>query len=295
MTFNHILVPLDGSRRAEQILPVVAALGERLGSRITLLHVVERDAPAHVHGEAHVRSAQEAASYLGGLSDSLQKNALNVDIHVHSRSVVDVAAAIDGHAHEFSADLVALCKHGRSPIRDVLIGSIAQRILRGGGTPILFSGPDADTGPFALRNILVPLDGEHDAAIAPAAALARPFDAAIRLLTAVPSLARSRGSNLAARLMPSAGAATIQLQEDEALARLDETQRRLVADGLRVDLKLRRENPLEAILAEATDLPADLVVLATHARAGFDAWYSGSVGYRVITQWRRPLLLLREF
>lgn len=295
MTFNHILVPLDGSRMAEQILPVVTALGTRLGSRITLLHIVERDAPAQVHGQDHLRSAQEAATYLGRLSDELQKQALNVDVHIHGRQVEDVAAAIDGHAHEFGVDLVALCKHGRSPIRDVLIGGIAQRLLRAGGTPILFTGPEPAAAAFSLHRILVPWDGEHESAVAPAVALAQRFEAEVRLMTAVPSLSRSRGRNIAARLMPSAGAATIQIQEDEALARLEQIRGRVASADVQVSTTLRDENAATAILEEAGGWPADLVVLATHARAGFEAWYSGSVGYRVITQWRGPLLLLREF
>src|SRR5207302_1377683 len=54
--FNHLLVPLDGSKLAEAILPAAAAWAERLHARLTLLHITEKNAPATIHGEHHLGS-----------------------------------------------------------------------------------------------------------------------------------------------------------------------------------------------------------------------------------------------
>src|SRR5919202_2263342 len=67
-TIKHLLVPLDGSRLAEAALPAATMLAERLGARVTLLHVMERHAPATVHGERHLTRAGEAEAYLNGVA-----------------------------------------------------------------------------------------------------------------------------------------------------------------------------------------------------------------------------------
>jgi nucleotide-binding universal stress UspA family protein len=296
--FSQILVPLDGSRLAEDILPIVRGLALRLGSHVLLLHVVEENAPARVHGEPHLTDTAQGEAYLERLAEGLRREGVRAEKHVHDRSVGDVAAAIDAHAHEIGADLTALCKHGRAGLRAVLLGSIAQRILRGGGTPILLQKPGNPPGgtSFQLRHLLVPIDHDHDArhAVDRAATLAAAFGAGVRLMTAVPSLSRARGSSVPARLLPRATAASLELEVEAVAAQLNEQAEHLAAAGVEASIRVRHEEAATAILAEATELPADLVVMSTHARTGFDAWYSGSTGTRVIAESNRPLLLLRE-
>ncbi|MFN2595399.1 MAG: universal stress protein [Actinomycetota bacterium] len=299
-TFDHILVPLDGSRLAEDILGPASYFCLRLSARMTLLHVVEEYAPHTVHGERHLATSAEAAAYLDAIAAGLRSTGVIVDSHVHERSVGDVAAAIDTHAHEFDADLIAMCKHGRSGFRQKLVvGSIAQQILRAGGTPILLTMPRAtrEHEPFSVRRMLIPLDSHHDAAsaLATAADLCRAFDASADLLTAVPSLAEARKKETpAARLLPSAAAAQLRMERDDATQSL-ETHAQVLADaGIVTRLETRDEDPSEAILKQAVASQSDLIVLTTHARAGFGAWYTGSTGYRVITEAKQTLLLLRE-
>ncbi len=296
--FRQILVPLDGSRLAEDILGPVRGLALKLGSRVTLLHVVEANAPARVHGEPHLTSIAEGEAYLERLAAGLRDDGVNADRHVHDRSVADVAAAIDAHAHEVGADLIALCKHGRAGLTQVLLGSIAQKILRGGGTPILLTRPGgaADPEPYRLRHVLVPIDHEHDTrqVVDRAATLASAFGAEVRLMTAVPSLSRARGTSPSARLMPSATAASMEMEVETITTELAEQAAHLAAAGVEATIHLRHEEPAEAILQEAGKWPADLVVMSTHARTGFGAWYSGSTGTRVIAESSGPLLLLRE-
>jgi nucleotide-binding universal stress UspA family protein len=63
--FAHLLVPLDGSPLAEAALPAAVALGQRSSARLTLLHVLERRAPATIHGHRHLTNLAEAEAYLG--------------------------------------------------------------------------------------------------------------------------------------------------------------------------------------------------------------------------------------
>jgi nucleotide-binding universal stress UspA family protein len=296
--FKHILVPLDGSELAEDALPPVVALAQRLGARVTLLHVLERDAPTRVHGERHVTTGAEGAGYIGAVADRLKETGLDVDVHIHDRQVTDVAVAIDSHAHEYSVDLIAMCKHGDSGLRQRLLGGIAQQILQRGSTPILLRSPREHSEPstFELGDILVPLDLEHDAGttLRVAADLARAFSARVHLITAVPTLAEARRSSAPARLLPSATEESLRIEEEEAHQELRRRGDELARSGIEVRVGVHHEEAPAAIVREAEEIPADLVVLGTHARAGFDAWFAGSTGHRVISGTTQTLLLIRE-
>jgi nucleotide-binding universal stress UspA family protein len=295
--FKHILVPLDGSRLAEDILAPVESLAARFGSRVTLLHVVERDPPERVHGEPHLTTKTESENYLDGVARHMIASEIEVDVHVHERSVADVAAALDAHAHEYEADLIAMCKHGRSGIRDVVAGSIAQQIMRGGGTSIFLRPPrEGGSGPFTLNRILLPIDLQHDreAVTEAGSVLARAFESSIRLLTVVPSLATARQGSVPARLLPGATAESLRMEIDEAVEQLTRHTARFKDAGIDTSGTIRDEEPAAAILDEARASGADLIILSTHAQSGFNAWYGGSTGYRVISGSPTTLLLLRE-
>ncbi len=296
--FKHILVPLDGSSLAEDVLGPVESFGRHHGSRVTLLHVVEREAPKTVHGESHLRDVAEAMAYLEAIGESMRAAGIDVETHVHERSVEDVPAAIDAHAHEYDADLIAMCKHGRSGIRQRLVGSIAQHILRGGGTPMLLRTPrsSSERSPFELKNVLVPIDFEHntEAVLDFACGLAVPYKAQLSIMTAVASATEGGTESAVARLLPGAAAAAAAMAYEDAAERLDGEARRLEDGGAMVRTVLRSEEPFAAILREAADISADIVVLATHARTGFEAWYEGSTAERVISGGEHTLLLLRE-
>jgi nucleotide-binding universal stress UspA family protein len=295
--FKHILVPLDGSRLAEDILEPAQSLATHFGSRVTLLHVVERDPPERVHGEPHLTTKTESENYLDGVARQMITAGITVDVHVHERSVADVAAALDTHAHEYEVDLIAMCKHGRSGIRDVVAGSIAQQIMRGGGTSIFLRPPKEDGGGrFTLNKILLPIDLQHDrdAVMEAGSVLARSYNSSLRLLTVVPSLATVRQGDVAARLLPGATAERLRMEIDEAAEQLTSHVARFKDVGIETTATIRDEEPAAAILDEARTSESDLIILSTHAQSGFNAWYGGSTGYRVIHGSLTTLLLLRE-
>jgi nucleotide-binding universal stress UspA family protein len=292
MTFARILVPLDGSRLAEAVLPAACSIAEKLDARLLLLHVLERDAPATVHGEPHLYDADEAVAYLEEHAQRLRERALAAEVHVHERPVRDVAVAVDGHAHELAADLIAMCSHGRSNLRTQLIGSIAERILHGGSVPILLRTvrhPDSAT--FELRKLLVPIDFGHDvdAALDAAISLARPYGADLVLLSVPEPLLPA-----ASRFLPGTTALTRAFEGDDLRRRLSELAQRLRTEDRQVRTIVAEASPAEAILHAAESLPADLIVLVTHAHTGFSSWYEPSTGQRLLRRPNLTLLLIRE-
>jgi nucleotide-binding universal stress UspA family protein len=292
MRFTRILVPLDGSRLAEAVVPAARSFAERLGARLLLLHVLEQDAPAAVHGERHLDTAEDALAYLEEQAEDLRRHGVAVESHVHERPVDDVAPAVDAHAHEFGADLIAMCAHGRSNLRTRVLGSIAERLLRGGGVPILLRTVHRPGGAeFHLRKLLVPLDFGHDvdAALAAARTVAAPYDAAVTLLSALEPPAPTPS-----RLLPGASALMTAYERDELGRRLAELADRLRADVGDVRGVVSDRAPAEAILAASESLPADLIVMVTDAHGGPWTWYDRSTGQQLLRRPDLTLLLIKE-
>src|SRR5438034_58223 len=172
--YRRLLVPLDGSRLAEAIFAVVERLAAAYGATVVLLHVIERGAPATVHGERHLRAAVEAQTYLEGLAARLSAGAIVVETHAHDGPEGDVARSIVAHAEarggldgaadrlraggtavtaevrrgdtlsaladeatEAGVGLVVVATHGRAGVQAIWAGSVATRLLARTRAPLL--------------------------------------------------------------------------------------------------------------------------------------------------------------
>jgi nucleotide-binding universal stress UspA family protein len=146
---KHILVPLDGSAVAERILAPATALGALTDAAFTLLHVVtpeaasyETDWPTTRPEAGLLRTIQAGAhSYLARVAERLGAQSLGVHTAVLSGQT---APAILEYAHSHAVDLIALATHGRNRAARVLLGSIADKIVRGATTPVLLHRPPKD-------------------------------------------------------------------------------------------------------------------------------------------------------
>ena len=291
MDVRRILVPLDGSRLAEASLPAAASVAGKLGSCLILLHVLERDAPSTVHGEAHLRREADARSYLEAHAERLRSDGLQVEVDVHKRPVADVAAALDRHAHELDADLISMCAHGRTNLRERALGTKGEQILRGGSIPILLrTVRRPHDRPFELESVLVPLDFGHDVdtAIDAARTFARPYGATITLLT-VPE-----GDYPASRLLPSATTLARRFAHTDASRRLEELAGALRGAGLDTTAAVADGDPPDAIAVTAAELPSALIVLVTDAHGGLRSWYDPSTVQHLLALDDLTLLLIKE-
>lgn len=137
MKTERILVPLDGSTLAESAIATAAEM-VRPGAAATL--VLVRAAEAHTFPgadatEAQVKVIQEAETYLAGVTERLKKQGLaNVETSVWYGPP---AAAIVDAARARKADLIVMTTHGRGGLGRVILGSVAESVLRGTTTPIL--------------------------------------------------------------------------------------------------------------------------------------------------------------
>jgi nucleotide-binding universal stress UspA family protein len=143
---KHILIPLDGSALAEQMLARATALGRLMGAEYTLLQAIEPLVTAYgtelytvaLDDQAMELLRTNAQRYLDRIADQLRAEELGVQTAI----VMDQAAtAILDYAQAHAIDLLALETHGRSGLR-WLVGGVADKILRGATMPVLLHRPE---------------------------------------------------------------------------------------------------------------------------------------------------------
>ncbi len=151
--YDKILVPLDGSQLAEVALPYAEELASKLQAEVVLLQVMAE--AYHVYAMGEVSSQMpytedemeplkaKAKSYLEKVSNGLKSKGITTSSEVR---VGAAAEEIIKFADEIHADVVAMSTHGLSGISRWVFGSVADRVLRGGNTPVLLvRNPRAST------------------------------------------------------------------------------------------------------------------------------------------------------
>jgi len=132
--FRKILVPLDGSECAENILPKVEKLASDLKASVALLRVAYAHTfPGVDTTEAEVKVVREAEEYLRKVEERLKAKGFSVDSHV--RYGMEAEEILD-HAAQEDIDLIAMSTHGRSGVGRWLLGSVAEKVLRHCPKPI---------------------------------------------------------------------------------------------------------------------------------------------------------------
>ena len=291
---QNLLVPLDGSRLAEAVLPPGFATATACGSTVTLLHVIEHQAPKTVHGEPHLHDPAGATRYLDGVSNRFAQSGVPVESHVHPNEGHDVARSIADHADELGADLILLATHGSGGVRDLLFGSIAQQVLQQSTKPVLLVRPEHGyPDGFRYQSIMVPLDGTADSemVLPMAVMLASRTGARLHLVRVVPTRSTLPGtSGAVATFLPGATSALLEIEGCEARDYLDVLKRRL-PDVTSVEV--RRGDVARELARAAAGVGADLIMMSTHGRAGIESYWAGSIAARILSRYSRPLLLMR--
>ena len=291
--FKNILVPLDGSKLSEASLAPTALLAQTLKSRVTLLHVIEQDAPSEIHKERHLTKPDEAEEYLKDAAGRAFAPDTKVETHVHTAPVANVIDSIREHISEFKPDLIVTCTHGHGGMRDVLYGSIAQQIISQGTTPLLIIKPDSPR--FKLDRILVPLDPDshHDDSLPVAKSFGATFGAKIHLLSIIPTFTTLAGEQAAAgNLLPVTAQAMLDIKEENASEDLNTHVGEFHKDGIKVFAEVSRGDPARGIVKIAEISGADLIILTTHRKAGMGAFWARSVAPKVANKTKVPLLLI---
>lgn len=142
--YKNILVPLDGSERAEAVLPHVERIAQVFNAKVTLLQVIDLVVyHESIHGYTGAETFNEyrreaatsaAETYLESVQERLQEK----DISTKQRVVLGPSVrTITAVAEEEKADLIAMASHGRTGLSYVFYGSVAAGVLQRVDRPLL--------------------------------------------------------------------------------------------------------------------------------------------------------------
>jgi nucleotide-binding universal stress UspA family protein len=289
----RLLVPLDGSELGAQALPVAEQLCTQLAGELELVRVLPNTAlpieasGAYVPGEVYQQLAadqeHEAAHYLGCVAADTRARGIQTHTHMEWGNAADTILAA---AAELDAKLIVMTTHGRTGLARAVLGSVADRVVRGGEAPVLLiRATSADMQPptscdAQLRRALVPLDGSPLAAsplYTVALALAGPVLHEITLLQVVE---------------PNEGLAGKRAAEAYLDAERVRLLERLAGRHCCVDRQVCiRKDPAQSIVEHSEEM-CDLVLMATHGEAGLGRWAFGGVTDRVLRDGKTPLLVV---
>jgi universal stress protein A len=140
MTVHHVLVPLDFSTYAEQALDYAIALAQTLQARVTLLHVIQPPAVVKVEGgiwpsstflqDLEAAVTRDMEGYLARVTAAGLAGEIAVVHGVPFQEILDTAKARQ-------VDLIIMGTHGRTGLSHVLLGSVAEKVVRLAPCPVL--------------------------------------------------------------------------------------------------------------------------------------------------------------
>ncbi|MCX7624303.1 MAG: universal stress protein [Thermomicrobium sp.] len=291
-----ILAAHDGSTAADAVLPPAALLARLFAAPVVIVRVLETMRPFYdpVRGEVVWLTDEErrlelpAETLVAGQARQLAQYG------VTPRTVVRLGRAAEellAEAARWPDPLLVLGSHGRAGLGRAVLGSVTDRVVRAGVSPVLVvraGGPLLES----IEHLLVPLDGsvESERALPYAMEFAQRAGARITLVRVAEThrelLLEWRGHPVAPSTLEE-----IAAREREASAYLERIRAGLPS-GIRADVLALSGDPKRQLLAAIERERPDLVVLTTHGRSGVRRWLLGSVTERLLTATRVPLLVV---
>ncbi len=310
-TDRELLVPLDGSALAEAVLPQALNYARLLSSGLILLRVA--NAPfmpwlplggalqlePEVIEQMWQAEIDQAGRYLAGVAERLSSSGVPVRFEVAEG--VPAEAILDYVEEHPQVMLTAMATHGRSGLRGWVLGSVAEKVVHASVKPLLLvrpGTPESDMQvqlhPIAAqpyRTILVPLDGSAFAeqALAQARDLANLTHARLVLVTVM----LGEDDYMSEAVATEPWAIADRNTAEQLGSYLADTAAQLQASGLSVSTQLVHGYPPEEILRVGDQEQADLIVMATHGRGGFQRLWLGSVALKIVQASNIPILVIR--
>lgn len=276
--FEHVFVATDFSAGAARAVARAGRLPLAEGGKVSLVHVLPDGLPRRARvgaDRAAGRLLEQATAALARTAASAGRGDLVIGMETYrGKAYVEIIR----HARAVGADLVVLGRHGRRAVRDMFIGSTAERVVRLSDLPVLIVSRKA-TRSYRRPLLAIDLDGSPRTVV----------DAALRLLG--PEV--HRATMVTAYQVPFEGFITPDVSPGE-LAGLRKEYRQAASSGLarfqaslggrgvRWQALTARGDPRTVILAEAQRRRADLLAVGTHGRKGLSHALIGSVAEWVI-------------
>ncbi|MDD4984289.1 MAG: universal stress protein [Dehalococcoidales bacterium] len=286
--FRRILVPLDGSKTAEVVMPYATAIATIYGSRITLVSVSESAADASNIYETYLNSVAKK------LRHQLKEWGTGEQYEVQTKVLVgNPALEIVGFASKEKISIIVMASRGSSGEGPWLLGHIAAKILRTTDRPVLLIRTSASDTALEqkklIRKILVPLDGSKagESALCYAERLAKIMSAEIVLIEVFEPMGSIGSSGI-----------YYTVRDDEAVRRtlisyLDTIAQPIKEQGINVSSVVDFGNPASQIMKYAEENSVDLITISSHGRSGVGRWVFGNVTDKILHTGDVAVLVVR--
>lgn len=297
-----IIVPLDGSDQAEQVIPYAEALRDP-GGTLIFFQVVYPSGPARgIFGDVEFTMEQIVQQERDEAKQRLHEIADRWDPVLAKKPVVesfagDTVGAIEALARDRSATMLAITSSGRGALSRFAFGSVADSLIRQSPVPVLIVHADGHAEPkiepVELKRIIVPLDGSEiaEAALPAAGRIANDTRLPVVLLQVInPSL---EFSMVGQGIGPITGDLYNEVESDftaQANEELDRGSKLLGPVESGVTLTVLEGGVTEAIQSYVE--PGDLIVMTSHGRTGMRRFILGSVAQKIINERIAPVVLV---
>ncbi|HEX9037489.1 MAG TPA: universal stress protein [Ktedonobacterales bacterium] len=312
--FYRIMVPLDGSSRAEAAIPVAARLARASHGTVILMRSVELHLPIAPPAQEAAAAGAILSSYereqAGAVADYLEKMAalkalegLSVITRVTEGPAVDNILSL---SEEERVDLIVMCARGVKGYHRWKLGGVTQHVTHHAQAPVLVLNEFAPGAPdiqFAdACRALIPLDGSALAETAIPAAIRlltaqAPETGTLHLLRVISPFASEDQGTPEAALVSEAGA-YLKSIADRLTATPTEQLRLTFTTEVVVDTDaagaiLDIAEPAHQAEDGRAGQGCDIIVMATHGRTGVLRWSMGSITERVLQSTELPMLIVR--
>ena len=300
MKLKNILFPTDFSHCADQALTHAVYLAEKYQAALHLLHVVTlfEDQPDVLNDELAetevlVRKLEEKAeSELQNVANTHGSD--DMEIVTNQKRAISAAPAILEYASKNGIDLIVMGTHGRRGIEHLLLGSVAEEVVRLADCPVFTIRESEKVKPIKLfERILVPVDfSDHSKkALAYAKEIADSYDANLQLLhiiedTIHPAFSLSGKSSIF-DLVPGI--------EEDCNRRIKELIQETGISKENTEIIVKGGQAAHDIIKFAKDNLSDLVVIATHGLTGIENLLLGSVTEKVVRMASCPVFTVKSF
>jgi nucleotide-binding universal stress UspA family protein len=293
LAIRRILWPTDFSQGSGHAFPHAAALADWHDAELHVLNVRE--------GKTEVRKdmAQQfpfSKERLSNLLNTADPSSQSIDLDALSlqQEQIDApspAEAIVSYAEEQGVDLIVAGTHGRRGLQRMVIGSVAEEVLRTASCPVLtVRAGEEPASAWNVRNILAPVDfsDESTTAVRHAKELALTYGAQITLLHAVEEV-----------MYPSAyGMEMADVPGPEVVERVERSLADMARDEIgyeHVVVETAIGYAPSVILDHEEENDVDLIVIATHGRTGLERLLLGSVAERIVRRASAPVFVVKSF
>ena len=287
LQLGEILVPLDGSKEAEAVLPYISDLAPKFNSRVYILGVGI--------GRKTRRVNRLVEDYINRTCDELLAH------HIKAEPVLRYGIAADkilDFTAEKTIDLIIMATHGRSGVTRWWMGSVAEKVISEASAPVLLirskrsRTANASDKQGAILKIIAPLDGSDigEVALPYVEAIATHSGSTVTLLQVI-----SPPGTVEANLLGGPDwRKFVKAMHDAGESYLEDVASRLSGKEIKVSYEVLTGEPADKIVEYAADHETSLIAMSTHGRTGLARWVLGSVADKVLHGASLPILLVRS-